>query len=29
MPEIQPDNGIVTQITTVKTAPDKQVEVLQ
>ncbi|MBZ0147905.1 MAG: antibiotic biosynthesis monooxygenase [Pseudorhodoplanes sp.] len=29
MPEIQPDNGIVTQITTVKTAPDKQAEMLQ
>jgi len=29
MPEIQSGNGIVTQITTVKTTPDKQAEVLQ
>jgi heme-degrading monooxygenase HmoA len=28
MPEIQPHNGIVTQITTVKLPPDKQDEVL-
>ena len=29
MPEIQAGNGIVTQITTVKTSPDNQAEVLQ
>jgi quinol monooxygenase YgiN len=29
MPEIRADNGVVTQITTVKLPPDKQDEVLQ
>jgi heme-degrading monooxygenase HmoA len=29
MPEIKPDSGIVTQITTVKTTPENQDEVIQ